>query len=161
MLFKSVKGLKKDAAYKCEFYTGTYFQDYKLTADARTFHQIEAYTFSDYDFVHSNFIVINLPDYMNSGYYSINGLGLFRYITEEDKAFYNGETYSDLIDWNATIRALIETGYDGVLSLEIGGYQNPDPYLKQSIAYLKAVLQQELIKSNGKMPIDSRFYFQN
>lgn len=59
-----------------------------------------------------------------------------------------------IIDWNATIRALIETGYDGVLSLEIGGYQNPDPYLKQSIAYLKAVLQQELIKSNGKMPID-------
>lgn len=100
----SISGLKKGSSYKCEFYTGTYFQDYKLTADARTFHRLESYMFSDYDFVHSNFIVINLPDYINSGYYSINGLGLFRYVSEADRAFYNGEAYSDLIDWNATIK---------------------------------------------------------
>jgi len=39
----TVLGLTKDESYICEFYTGTFYQDFKLTADIRSFGKMERF----------------------------------------------------------------------------------------------------------------------
>ena len=106
----TVLGLKKNKSYVCEFYTGTYYQDFKLTANIHTFSSLETFTSYEYEFMHSNFIVISIPDYFKSGYYFVNGVGLFRYVAEEDEGTYNGEAYDEAIDWNDPIVVYNENG---------------------------------------------------
>ena len=86
--------------YVCEFYTGTFYQDFLLTANIHSFGSMERFVSCDYEFMHSTFIVIEIPEYFTSGYYFINGVGLFRYVDDEDKEIYNGEAYDAAIDWN-------------------------------------------------------------
>lgn len=106
----TVLGLTKDKSYVCEFYTGTYYQDFKLTANIHTFSSLERFTSFEYEFMHSNFIVISIPDYFKSGYYFVNGVGLFRYVASSDVATYNGEAYDENIDWNDPIIVYNENG---------------------------------------------------
>lgn len=106
----TVLGLTKDKSYVCEFYTGTYYQDFKLTANIHTFSSLERFTSFEYEFMHSNFIVISIPDYFKSGYYFVNGIGLFRYVADNDAATYNGKAYDENIDWNNPIIVYNENG---------------------------------------------------
>ena len=106
----TVLGLEKDESYVCEFYTGTYYQDYILTANIHSFGSMERFVSHDYEFMHSNFIVIRIPDYFKSGYYFVNGVGLFRYVSDEDIDLYNGEAYDDAIDWNEPMILYNEDG---------------------------------------------------
>ena len=96
----TVLGLTKDKQYVCEFYTGTFYQDFLLTANIHSFGSMERFVSYDYEFMHSTFIVIEIPEYFTSGYYFINGVGLFRYVDDEDLKIYNGEAYDAAIDWN-------------------------------------------------------------
>lgn len=116
----TVMGLYKDKKYLCEFYTGTYYQDFKLTADIHSFGSMERFVSYDYEFLHSNCIKINIPDYFKSGYYFVQGAGLFRYVAEEDEEKYNGKPYDPEIDWNDPIILYDEYGvviYDPSLSI--------------------------------------------
>lgn len=108
----TVLGLKKDKVYTCEFYTGTYYQDFNLTANIHCFSSLERFTSYNYEFMHSNFIVIEIPEYFKSGYYFVNGVGLFRYVADKDVTKYNGEPYDENINWNDPI---IEYDEDGVV----------------------------------------------
>ena len=96
----TVLGLTKGKSYVCEFYTGTYYQDYRLTANIHSFGSFETFTSYDYEFLHSNCISITIPDYFVSGYYLVNGVGLFRYVAKEDEMKYNGESYDKNVNWN-------------------------------------------------------------
>lgn len=95
-----VKGLKKNEQYICEFYTGTYYQDFLLTASEHTFTELEDFTCYGYEFLHSNCISIDIPEWLCSGYYYINGIGLFRFVDDEDIDKYTGLAYDENIDWN-------------------------------------------------------------
>ncbi|SCW50704.1 hypothetical protein SAMN02910400_01045 [Lachnospiraceae bacterium C10] len=106
----TVMGLKKDKAYTCEFYTGTYYQDFNLTANIHCFGSMERFINYDYEFMHSNFIVIDIPEYFKSGYYFVNGVGLFRYVSDGDAGKYNGKSYDAAIDWNDPIILYDEDG---------------------------------------------------
>ena len=106
----TVLGLKKDKNYVCEFYTGTYYQDFKLKANIHTFSSLERFTSYKYEFMHSNFIVISIPDYFKSGYYFVNGVGLFRYVADSDVSIYNGKAYDENINWNDPIIVYNENG---------------------------------------------------
>lgn len=106
----TVLGLVKDQTYICEFYTGTYYQDFLLKANIHSFGSLERFESYEYEFMHSNFIVIHIPEYFKSGYYFVNGVGLFRYITEEDLETYNGLPYDKGIDWNDPIILYNEDG---------------------------------------------------
>jgi hypothetical protein len=106
----TVLGLKKDKTYTCEFYTGTYYQDYNLKANIHSFGSLERFVSYDYEFMHSNFIVIQIPEYFKSGYYFVNGVGLFRYVSDADAKKYNGEAYDAAIDWNDPIILYNEDG---------------------------------------------------
>ena len=106
----TVLGLTKDKSYVCEFYTGTYYQDFQMTANIHCFSSLERFTSYNYEFMHSNFIVISIPDYFKSGYYFVNGVGLFRYVSDEDVSTYNGNAYDENIDWNDPIIVYNENG---------------------------------------------------
>lgn len=96
----TVTGLIKDKTYLCEFYTGTFYQDFNLKANIHSFGSMERFLSYDYEFMHSNFIAIKIPEYFVSGYYFVNGVGLFRYVADADRAAYNGEAYDNSIRWN-------------------------------------------------------------
>ncbi|MDD3138851.1 MAG: hypothetical protein PHX08_07765 [Lachnospiraceae bacterium] len=106
----SVLGLTKDKTYVCEFYTGTYYQDFKLTADIHSFSSMERFTSYEYEFMHSNFIVVSIPDYFKSGYYFVNGVGFFRYVTDKDVSNYNGKAFDENIEWNDPVIVYNENG---------------------------------------------------
>lgn len=106
----TVLGLTKDKSYVCEFYTGTYYQDFMLKANIHTFSSLERFTSYEYEFMHSNFIVISIPDYFKSGYYFVNGVGLVRYVADSDAVIYNGKAYDEKINWNDPIIVYNENG---------------------------------------------------
>ncbi len=121
----TVLNLEKDKDYICEFYTGTFYQDFKLQANVRCFGSLERFICYDYEFLHANCIRIEIPDWFKSGYYFVEGVGLFRYVAYEDLSAYNGLTYDESIEWNDPIKQYDEYGvciYDP--SLEIGYSEN-------------------------------------
>ena len=119
----TILGLKKDKKYTCEFYTGTYYQDFNLTANIHCFGSMERFVSYEYEFMHSNFIIIEIPEYFKSGYYFVNGVGLFRYVSKVDEAKYNGMAYDASINWNDPI---ILYDDDGIVF-----YDPSDPYFKE------------------------------
>lgn len=106
----TVLNLKKDKTYTCEFYTGTYYQDFNLKANIHSFGSFERFVSYDYEFMHSNVIAIKVPDYFVSGYYFVNGVGLFRYVSEGDAKKYNGKAYDENINWNEPMILYNEDG---------------------------------------------------
>lgn len=84
----AIQGLEKDKSYICHFYTGTFFQDFVLTADNRCFSGFpnEFFQWNGFTFLHSCIVEITIPDFFKSGFYFVNGLGLFRYIAKGDTA---------------------------------------------------------------------------
>jgi hypothetical protein len=106
----TVLKLKKDKTYTCEFYTGTYYQDFNLKANIHSFGSMERFVSYEYEFMHSNFIAIKIPDYFVSGYYFVNGVGLFRYVSDEDAAKYSGAAYDENINWNEPMILYNEDG---------------------------------------------------
>lgn len=106
----TVLGLTKGKSYVCEFYTGTYYQDFQLKANIHSFGSFESFTSYDYEFLHSNCIAITIPDYFVSGYYFVNGVGLFRYVADKDAKTYNGKAYDENIDWNEAMILYDEFG---------------------------------------------------
>ncbi|MCR5338735.1 MAG: hypothetical protein K6E75_09265 [Lachnospiraceae bacterium] len=105
-----VEGLNKRKAYGCQFYTGTYYQDYQLSANVRTFTSMERFVSFDYEFLHANCIRLQIPEYFKSGYYLVLGKGLIRYVSSEDEGVYNGQATDDAIDWNDPIILYDESG---------------------------------------------------
>lgn len=99
----TVLGLNKDNKYVCEWYTGTYYQDYEMTANVHTFCSLETFTTYDYEFLHSNCIAISIPEWFKTGYYYIQDTGLFRYVNAQDMYSYSGQAYDPNINWNDPI----------------------------------------------------------
>lgn len=106
----TVLSLTKDESYTCEFYTGTFYQDFRLTANIHSFGSLERFVCHDYEFLHANCIKIEIPEWFKSGYYFVQGVGLFRYVSEEDMANYNGLAYDPDINWNDPIKQYDEYG---------------------------------------------------
>lgn len=99
----TIYGLEKDNVYVCEWYTGTFYQDFEMTADIHSFCSFEAFKTYNYNFLHSNCISIEIPNWFKSGYYYVNELGFFRYVSDADRNQYNGQAYDGNIEWNDPI----------------------------------------------------------
>lgn len=106
----TVLGLKKNKSYVCNFYQGTSYQDFQLSSKYHTFSMMERFDIYDFDFLHSNCISLTIPDYFKTGYYYVNGVGLFRYVSDEDLKNYNGKDYDKNINWNDPIILYDENG---------------------------------------------------
>ncbi len=130
----TVMGLTKDKSYACEFYTGTFYQDFKLKADVRTFGSLERFVCHDYEFLHANCIRIIIPEWFKSGYYFVEGVGLFRYVSDDDIDHYDGSAYDPDIDWNDPIKQYDEYGvciYDPSLGIGEEVVQESDEGLSE------------------------------
>ena len=94
--YGSLTGLKKDESYDADVYVGTILHAFKFKADVREFGSMQVYKSHDYEFVDKGLIKMDIPDWFNSGYYSMNAQGLFRYkksgtadATDDNLADYN------------------------------------------------------------------------
>ncbi len=85
-------GLEKDKYYATDVYKGSEIESYVLKADTRMLTSMEIYKITNYTFLRSKILKINLPDYFNNGYYMINGKGIFRYVA--------GKSYTEKTDFN-------------------------------------------------------------
>lgn len=56
---------------------------------------------------------------------------------------YNYPVGQGVIDWNGFVRALKEVGFNGFLSMELGGLANPKKYVKESLDYMRRILREE------------------
>lgn len=88
----SIMGLKEGETYKAEIYAGTRLYNYSFTADKRFFASMETTETINFTFENETIASIDIPEYFNSGYYTINGYGLFRYV--------KGKTYNENDDFN-------------------------------------------------------------
>ena len=86
--------------YQCDIREGTTQDDVTLTANIRLFSSAETYMFSDFDFITPYIAQINIPDYMSTGYYSVNAGGFFKYnkddSTENNTTIYTYDEYGAL-----------------------------------------------------------------
>lgn len=76
-----IKGLEQGQKYIIEFYSGTYFYRANFTADKHVFRSFENYSYgyeSLSDTTHG-YMCFNTPEDLKSGYYLVNGQGLFVY----------------------------------------------------------------------------------
>lgn len=122
----TVMGLKKDTKYVCEWYTGTYYQDFEMTANIHTFSHIESFTTYEYEFLHSNCISITIPEWFKSGYYYVGEIGMFRYVAEPDIYSYTGKAYDPDINWNDPIILYDDDG--NLIYNPATGYDKRDEY---------------------------------
>ncbi len=121
--------LTKGKTYDCQFYTGTFYQDFSLMADVRTFTSFEWFEGYAYEFLHANCIRLRIPEYFKSGYYLVLGKGLIRYVAPEDEGSYNGNEFDIGINWNDPVRKYDENGiciYDPESGI---GMEESDPGL--------------------------------
>lgn len=98
-----VEGLEKDKKYTCEWYTGSYFRNIDMTANTHVFYHLESFSTYKYDFEHSEFIVIEIPNWFKTGYYYIDNVGLIRYVKNKDASFAKEDPFSEYINWNDPI----------------------------------------------------------
>lgn len=87
-----IGGLKRGKNYDVDLYAGTEHYRYSLTADTYAMTSMAAYEDTDFSFLGSKVLQVNLPSWFNSGYYDINSLGVFRYV--------KGDSYGDSTDFN-------------------------------------------------------------
>lgn len=87
-----VAGLTKDAVANCDIYVGTTLVSVSATADMRAFTSFELYTTDLYSNSPDGYAIIDIPDYLKSGYYYINNAGLVKY--------YNVDRGTDTADIN-------------------------------------------------------------
>ena len=88
----TILGLKENEYYTTEVYVGTELHAYTLKADRMAFTAMESVRINDYTFLKNRIIRINIPNYFHSGYYSVNGSGIFRYV--------KGNSYDSHTDFN-------------------------------------------------------------
>ena len=96
----TIKGLEKDNQYEFITYVGTYRHDYIFKADKRVFSSMEVCKTNAFSFESDVLIEITLPDNMQSGYYSVNGSGLFRYVNETNELYKTNPDNLTLLDYN-------------------------------------------------------------
>lgn len=71
--------LEKGKAYTLECYQGTYYASLDVTADTRVFISINTDVITDIEYTKENYAIFHMPSYAESGYYNINGAGMFYY----------------------------------------------------------------------------------
>ena len=78
-----IAGLTKDAIANCDIYIGTSLVSMTATADTRVFTSFELYTTDLYSNSPDGYAIVDIPDYLKSGYYFINNAGMVKYYNVE------------------------------------------------------------------------------
>lgn len=92
--YGTVTGLEQDEEYNVDLYSGSVLTKTSMYANIRVMglDDDQSFTTNKFDFLSGEVIQIGLPNWFNSGYYEINGLGIFRYV--------NGTSYDETTNFN-------------------------------------------------------------
>ncbi len=113
-------GLEKNRSYATDVYGGSKLKKYILQADTQILTSMESYKTTDYSFLRSKILKINIPLYFNNGYYMINGHGVFRYV--------KGNKYTAKTDFN--------------IPNEVPEEEKEQEYSKEKVASSKNVIKE-------------------
>lgn len=91
--FGTILGLQKGNSYNVKVYDGTEGHDYIWKADVRILGSFEVEVYNNFEFETDSLIRIDIPSSYHSGYYMINGVGIFRLVRGADEI-------SDDMDFN-------------------------------------------------------------
>lgn len=84
-----IYGLDEGRKYNFDLRIGTKSYPASMTANVHEFRLGETYKYKSIDYITDTMIRVNLPDFMTTGYYEINGSGAFRFLK-------TGTSYKDL-----------------------------------------------------------------
>lgn len=76
----TITGLEKGQTYNVEAYCGTAYIGGDVVADTHVFTSYELYNVTNFAMSREGYMQVEIPSFMWSGYYYINGAGLVRYI---------------------------------------------------------------------------------
>lgn len=76
----SIANLEKGKLYEAEIYEGSKLHKYKFTANIRIMGSMEVVKSTDYVYESEKLIRIEIPKEFHSGYYMVNGAGVFRLV---------------------------------------------------------------------------------
>lgn len=149
----TIKGLLLNSEYNTSIYIGSKRYTLKLRADTRIFSSYEQeFTSNQYSFVGSNVMKITIPEYFKSGYYCINGMGLFRYVAD-------GDSYDNSTNFNDSIIVRDDAGrviYNPVPSYVEGSKTDNFDAINQSGA-VTSIKKSVTINSAQKVKVDIGF----
>ncbi len=76
-----ILGMKQGQKYLVSFYSGTYYYEQEMIADTHMFRPFETYTYDtkNMEDTKNGYAAFMTPNTLKSGYYNINGAGLFKY----------------------------------------------------------------------------------
>lgn len=125
-----ISGLEEGKTYNFDFRLGTKSYPVTLKANIHAFVLGETYKSKSYDYVTDSIIRVNLPDFLTTGYYEINGAGAFRFLkTEKD---YKNLTAADYNDFIYTYSGSYPTGsVDGKVLNDDGYLVDYEEYINQ------------------------------
>lgn len=75
--------LEKKASYSFDYYAGTYYSTGTAVADTFMLEEYEYYNLTESYNTKNGYIAFSMPEDAKSGWYYINGSGLFKYVAEE------------------------------------------------------------------------------
>ncbi len=82
----TIAGLERGACYQAEIYTGSVLKKTLLSADVRVLSEMERAENSSYVYLPEGVVSVSLPGYFHSGFYSVNGSGIFCLLKDESSA---------------------------------------------------------------------------
>ncbi len=92
--------LTENGCYDITFYSGTYYMSGQITSDTFTLQEYEYYTLKNSSDTKNGYLSFSMPEDAKSGWYYINGAGLFKYVADEkgvdeSKLDYNEPYYTE------------------------------------------------------------------
>lgn len=78
-----ITGLEENGSYEIAFYAGSYYGTTTIQADRHFFSSFEVYEIPTSEYTKNGYLSLNMPSECPSGYYFIQGSGLFKYYNTE------------------------------------------------------------------------------
>lgn len=114
-----MKNMEQAKTYEISYYSGTDYKTSEIKADLHMLESWELYDVKNIETTKRGYLSISLPDDLKSGWYLIDGKGLFKYIdhAKGDGPEYNGSELNDpyYLDEAESARA-----YSQVYSIDFG-----------------------------------------
>lgn len=82
----TINGMQKDEYYDLGVHLGTVYHPFTIKADTRIMISYEMYETLFYEYNKDNYVELVIPEYFHSGYYIVNGAGVFRYVNDTKDA---------------------------------------------------------------------------
>ena len=163
----TINGLTKGNYYKALVYAGTVKDEYTFQANVRIFNVMEELTRNEFSFANNTVIQIDIPNYFNSGYYMINGAGLFRYVSTEDTASislnatddddkYANIEFNEANEYPESVEAIESTSSSAMTPSEVEDLENSD-----EIVEIGEITSNFTVEEPGYLTVDVTFSVAN